>query len=158
MSTQPQEKKLIGRAEAIQFPELNQGVEMHARIDSGARTSAIWGEASVDANGDLEVNFFGSKVVSHIFSEYGRIVVATSTGHIDKRYTVKLLVTLKGKKIRATFTIANRKSQVYPVLIGRNILRGKFIVDVKLGKVLSAAEKKRIDSLQSHLSQEGNSI
>ena len=56
-----------------------------------------------------------------------------------------------GRRIRATFTIANRQTQVYPVLIGRNVLRGKFIIDVKLGKVLSLAEKKRIAILQSQI-------
>ena len=158
MSIKSQDKKLIGRAEAVRFPELDRDSMVHARIDSGARTSAIWGEAIVNASGNLDVNFFGDKKVSHTFTEYGRMAVATSTGHIDKRYTVKLLIVIKGKKIRATFTVANRKSQVYPVLIGRNVLRGKFIVDVKLGKALNAAEKKRIDSLQSKLTQEGSSI
>ena len=67
-----------------------------------------------------------------------------------------MLVVVKGKKIRATFTIANRASQVYPVLIGRNILRGKFVVDVKKGKKLASLERQRITQLQSTLQEEGD--
>lgn len=150
-------KILIGSAEKIHFPELDE-VTVHARIDSGARTSAIWGDAKVNTDGNLEVSFFGDIAKTYTFSEYGRLAVATSTGHIDKRFTVRLLVVMKGKRIRATFTIANRASQVYPVLIGRNVLRGKFIVDVKMGTTLKAAEKKRIDSLQSELSEERGAL
>lgn len=148
------EKIVIGRAENIRLPEIGE-VATHARIDSGARTSAIWGDASINADGNLEVTFFGDETNRHVFSEYGRIAVATSTGHIDKRYTIRLLVAIKGRRIRATFTIANRQTQVYPVLIGRNVLRGKFVVDVKLGKVLKSAEKKRIESLRAELGVEG---
>lgn len=149
-------KKMIGRAERIRFPELDEA-EVHARIDSGARTSAIWGNAHVNDDGKLEVNFFGNPAIRHTFSTFGRQAVATSTGHIDKRYTVRLLVVVKGKKIRATFTIANRETQVYPVLVGRNILRGKFIVDVKLGKALKSVERTRVAKLQSTLKDGDNS-
>jgi hypothetical protein len=148
------EKELIGRAEIVHFPELDWSEQVHARIDSGARTSSIWGEATVNDSGGLDVIFFGVNGVRHTFSEYGHAVVASSNGHVDKRFTVQLLVRIKSRKIRATFTIANRATQVYPVLIGRNVLRGKFIVDVKLGNVLKTAEKKRNTSLQSENNQE----
>lgn len=148
-----QTKKIIGSAEYIKFPEL-QDTKVHARVDSGARTSAIWGSASVNKDDQLEVVFFDDPTLRHTFTTYGRLAVATSTGHIDKRFTVRLLVVVKGKKIRATFTIANRASQVYPVLIGRNILRGKFIVDVKQGKKLKSLERQRIAQLQSTLQEE----
>ena len=150
-----QTKKIIGSAEQIRFPELKDA-KVHARVDSGARTSAVWGDASVNADGHLEVVFFGDSSHHHTFTTYGRIAVATSTGQIEKRFTVRMLAVVKGRKIRATFTIANRASQVYPVLIGRNILRGKFVVDVKKGKKLASLERQRITQLQSTLQEEGD--
>lgn len=147
------QKMIIGRAEQVKFPELDD-VKVHARIDSGARTSAIWGDAMVNQDGKLEVTFFGDSSKKYEYAEFDRQVVATSTGHIEKRYKIRLLIVLKGKKIRASFTIANRSSQVYPVLIGRNVLRGKFLVDVKVGKVLGKAEKRRIGKLQSLLEED----
>jgi hypothetical protein len=41
--------------------------------------------------------------------------------------------------------------QVYPVLIGRNVLRGKFIVDVKRGKPLIHQERLRSMRLRQRL-------
>lgn len=148
------QRTVIGRAETIRFPELMITQKIHARIDSGARTSAIWGDAKVNSDGALEVSFFGDASKVFTFTNFERQAVATSTGQIDKRYKVQLLVALKGRKIRAGFTIADRSSQVYPVLIGRNVLRGKFLVDVKIGKTLTKNEKKRIEDLQSLLEED----
>lgn len=147
------EKQLIGSAEIIGLPRIStKGV--HARIDSGARTSSVWGSARVGKNGHLFVAFFGESQ-KYEFEGYGQQVVASSTGHTEQRFTVKMPVLIKGRRILATFTIANRSSQVYPVLIGRNVLRGKFIVDVELGNRLKTKEKARIAELQSELQEEG---
>lgn len=149
--TEEKTKKVIGRAEVVKFPDLDDR-KVHARIDSGARTSAIWGTARVD-DGQLVVSFFGEDN-EYRFNDYGKQAVSSSNGHIDLRYTVKLTVVLAGRKVKATFTIANRQTQVYAVLIGRNVLRGKFIVDVKLGKVMKAEEKARISHLKSLVEKE----
>lgn len=147
----------IGRAEKITFPGIG-GVNTHARIDTGARTSAIWASHTKETEEGLEVIFFGEGSPEYTgdiytFNTYGNLVVANSSGHTETRYTVKLVVILNGRKIRATFTLANRSTQVYPVLIGRNVLRGKFIVDVKQGSALKHAERIRDRALQSKLDQ-----
>lgn len=147
------EKSLIGRAEKVTFPVFLD-TPIYARIDTGARTSTIWGSATVNQDDHLEVVFLGDKNLTHTFSDYGRRVVASSNGHTEARFTISLVVVLAGRKIRATFTIADRSSQVYPVLIGRNVLKGKYIVDVKIDHGLKEAEKERIDQLQSLLSKE----
>jgi hypothetical protein len=54
----------------------------------------------------------------------------------------------------ATFTLADRSSQVYPVLIGRATLRGKFIVDVQMGSPLREEEEKRSMELQKGVIEE----
>jgi hypothetical protein len=148
-------KKTIGRVEVVSFPEQDD-MTLHARIDTGARNCAIWGHAQLNTQNQLLVTFLGNKHGAYtgrqyVFDTFSQIVVASSTGHEDERYAVKLLVRIGGKKIRATFTIANRSSQVYPVLIGRNVLRGKFIVDVKHGPALAQEEERRIAALQAQL-------
>lgn len=142
------EKKIIGRVETISFPALSdQGV--HARIDTGAKTSAVWGEA-VEVDGVLRVIFKAFDTdVSHDFNTYDTVIVASSNGHLQQRYRVKMSVRLKGRRIFATFTIADRSQQVYPILIGRNVLRGKFVVDVHHGKILRDKEKVRSAQIQS---------
>ena len=59
---------------------------------------------------------------------------------------------IKKRRIRAHFTIANRRTQVYPVLIGRNVLYGKFVVDVAKGTPLIEAERQRSEALQNNRS------
>lgn len=143
----------IGRAENVTFRELEDAT-VPARIDSGARTSSIWGKAHVDeARGGLVVQFFGQSH-EYVFAAYERQVVASSTGHVDRRFKIRLSVKLKERKIRASFTIADRSSQVYPVLIGRNVLHGKFLVDVRLGEPRRDAENARIKELQRQIEEE----
>lgn len=155
MATPKSTPKIIGRAEILSFPELDiEGV--YARIDTGATTSAIWASHVEVVDDELHVTLFDDREDLHkspviIFDEFERIAVASSTGHVQHRFKVRLLVRLKGKKIRAQFTLADRSTQVYPVLIGRNVLRGKFVVDVKQGRTLSAAEKERSLLLQSSI-------
>jgi hypothetical protein len=149
----------IGRAEAVDFPELAVD-SVSARIDTGAKTSAIWASQAEERNGQLEVVFFDKQSSYYsgetvIFDEFDRTVVASSTGQLQTRYKVRLLVKIKGKKVRAWFTLADRSTQVYPVLVGRNILLGKFIVDVKRGKALRHEEQKRTESLRSVLNKNG---
>ncbi len=150
----------IGRAEEVSFPEL--GINsLHSRIDTGAQTSAIWVSHSEVVNGRLEVVFLGNGHDAYtgqkfFFDEYSRTVVASSNGQTEARFKVKLLMRVAGRKIRATFTLADRSTQVYPVLVGRNVLRGKFVVDVKSGKPLRGAEKERSVKLQTSLKESEN--
>jgi hypothetical protein len=150
-------KITIGRAEKVDFPELG-FYEVPTRIDTGAGTAAIWAESVKEAaDGGLDVVFFGPSSpfytgeARHIDS-FGQTEVRSSNGQTEVRYTIRTKVTLGGKKIRATFTLADRSTQLYPVLIGRNVLRGKFIVDVKLGTPL-AAEKEHNAALKAKYGQ-----
>lgn len=151
------DKSVIGRAEPISFPEI--GLDgLSARIDTGAKTSAVWASSVSVVDGKLHVVFLGEVHPAysgqvHIFEDYTSAIVASSNGYSEKRFKIKLLMSIAGRKIRATFTLADRSSQVYPVLVGRNALQGKFIVDVKKGKPLTAQERSRSQALQSRLKE-----
>lgn len=149
---QHKEKSTIGRAEKISFPTL--GFEdVYARIDTGASISAIGVQSAKVKDGQLEVIFFDTANPlftgkTHLFKSFGQTEVRSSNGQSEKRYTIQVQLKIGGRKVRATFTLADRSTQLYPVLIGRNVLRGKFIVDVKLGTPV-AAEKKRQEMLKA---------
>lgn len=156
-------KLIIGKVENIDFPMWNMK-DIPARIDSGAKTSSIWASnVSINADGLLSFTLFDS--VSEYYSgqiimatSYTKTVVASSTGQIQERYKVKMTVKLKSRKINASFTLADRSNQVYPILVGRNILHGKFLVDVTKGKPLKEKELQRTDDLRSKLDRnEGHS-
>lgn len=127
--------QIIGAISIIDLPELGFN-SIPARIDTGARTSAIWASEVKEIDGMLSFKLFDKQSKLYVnkiieVNNYDRRQVTNSTGHKEERYTVKLLIELEGRIIRGTFTLANRSAQTYPVLIGRNILRGKFIVNVK---------------------------
>ena len=147
----------IGRAENIYFPELVDGA-VSARIDTGARTSSIWGSAQITRDGRLAVTLFGEghehfKQKNYYFDEFDQTIVASSNGQREMRYKIKLLVRIGKRRIRAQFTIADRATQAYPVLIGRNILTNKFVVDVAQGQPDHAAERARTQELQEKKEQ-----
>ncbi|OYT41533.1 hypothetical protein B6U80_01170 [Candidatus Pacearchaeota archaeon ex4484_26] len=48
----------------------------------------------------------------------------------ERRKVIKVQVRIKNKKLKAFFSIANRKHLTYDILIGQNILKlGKFLID-----------------------------
>lgn len=159
--TEKKPKHTIGRSTTIDLPELGCRA-VPVRIDTGARTSAL-GAQSVTENpdGGLDVVFFvpGNPFytgkVKH-FTSFGQTEVRSSNGHTSLRYTIRTRVVLSGRTIRATFTLADRSTQLYPVLIGRNVLRGKFIVDVKLGTSIQS-ERQRNRALKIGQSQKEGS-
>jgi len=151
-------KVLVGRAEQVAFPELGFD-KVPARIDTGARTTSVWASDIKLEGGVLSFALFGKtsqfytgEVIST--KQYEEVVVASSTGATQQRYKVKLLIKLKGKKVRARVTLADRSAQVYPVLVGRNVLSGKFVVDVKQGQPLYHEERLRTQALRSTLARE----
>lgn len=141
-------KTFIGQTAEIILPEISLS-HLIARVDTGAKTSAIWVSAVTEVEGGLEVLFFGEGVPhfrpqTAIFKEYGDTLVTSSNGSSEARFKVKLTCRVAGRSIRAWFTLADRSTLTYPVLLGRNILRGKFIVDVSI-----ATAKLSIESVGS---------
>lgn len=146
------DKHVLGRAEYITFPEIDIH-DVPARIDTGAKTSAIWAsDIREESDGTLSFLLFGEtsphhRPERHIVEEYDKIVVQSTIGEAEERYKVQLLIELSGRRIRASFTLANRSRQVYPVLVGRNVLSGKFIVDVSIGE--AHVKKQTVDQPQT---------
>lgn len=139
-------KQMIGSTELVSFPGIDV-IDIPARIDTGAKTSALWATDIVEeSTGELSFYLFDEtsphhRPVRHAVKDYDRIIVKSTIGQAEERYKVRLLLRLDGRLIHASFTLANRSQQVYPVLIGRNVLKGKFIVDVELGQHVLEKQK-----------------
>lgn len=150
-------KTIIGRAEKVTFPTLG-GLTLHARIDTGARTSSVWATDVVESKEGLRVRFCSPdyEIYTHeaVFPHYDRVRVSSSMGDEQVRYKVKMPVILGGRRILASFTLADRSTQVYPVLMGRRTLLGKFIVDVEKGSPLLDQERRRSAELQKNITEE----
>lgn len=146
--------KHIGRSELVQFPEVcSQNIP--ARIDTGAAVSSLWASDISETEDGLSFVLFGKGSEYYtgekvLVADYNKRAVSSSMGQTQIRYQIKLKMLLRGKKIRASITLADRSAQVYPVLIGRNVVRNKFIVDVSKGaKVYSHKEKQKRSELDA---------
>lgn len=131
-------KKTIGRLETVDFPELGLfGIE--AKIDTGAYRSAIHardiyeGETSHGKTLSFKLLDEDHPQYSNrlcTVSSFSRVSVKSSTGVPEYRYKIKTTVVIKGNSYVTDFTLADRTAMRYPVLIGRKVLRNRFIVDV----------------------------
>jgi hypothetical protein len=149
---------IIGRAEQVELVDLRLK-NVPAKIDTGADTSAIWVSSAQEKEGELHCIFFGpgspyyTGETVKISRDYRLTRVANSFGHKELRYKVKLRIRVKGRLIHATFTLSDRSSKTYPILLGRRLLQGKFAVDVTQGKALGAIEKAKARQLKQELAK-----
>lgn len=140
--------KIIGSTAYIQVAGIK---KIPAKIDTGADSSSIWAsEISINSRGELEFCLFapasplytGERLTA---SDYKVQRVRNSTGDIHIRYRVALPAVIKGKKLRISFTLADRSRNNFPVLLGRKSLNKKFLVDVNQSAVKRPAPMDNTD-------------
>ncbi len=134
-----QSKDKIGRDDIADFPLF--GLEdVKIKTDSGAYTSTIHCSEIKELNGKLEVIFLepdekGYTGKSVTFNEFERKKVRSSSGEQQERYIIKGTITLFGKEHNTEFTLSSRDLMRYPVLLGRKLLSGNFIIDTSLSNL-----------------------
>lgn len=138
---------IIGRAEKIDLPA--QGLKkIPAKIDTGADVSSIWASNVKESEDGLTFclfdegsDFYTGELLTVAKDDYTVTRVANSFGVREIRYKIKLSVRVKGRLLNGTFTLSDRSSKTYPILLGRRLLKGKFLVNVAEGKPLATAER-----------------
>ena len=110
------------------------------KIDTGAYTSAIHCSQIIENNGTLKCIFnsathknFGKTEI--IFDTFWRTNVKSSNGFKENRYKVKSEIIFFSKTYKINLTLSTRDDMKFPVLIGRQFLKKKFLVDVDLENV-----------------------
>jgi len=128
----------IGRIDKIDLPGM--GLEnIDAKIDTGARTSAIHCHEiySSEKDGKKVVHFklldpshpdYNDK--EYFFEDFHEKRVKSSSGHVEDRFVIKTKIKIFNKVYTTEFTLTNRKEMTFPILLGRKLLKKRFIVDV----------------------------
>ncbi len=126
--------QVIGSTTTISIPA-GGIVDLPAKVDTGADSSSIWASDIKEKNGVLQFclldpssKHYSGKVITT--KDYTGVIVKNSFGASERRYRVTLSINLKGRRVRARFSLANRKVKSYPALIGKRLLHRRFIVDV----------------------------
>jgi ribosomal protein S6--L-glutamate ligase len=148
---------VIGRAEKIDLLDFAM-LNVPAKVDTGADNSAIWASSIEEKDEGLYFVLFSPDSPSYTgivqcFTkpDYTLTRVANSFGDKELRYKVKLRIRVKGRIVRATFTLSDRSEKTYPILLGRRLLHGKFLVDVTGGEPLQEAEEQKAVTLEKDL-------
>lgn len=142
-----QEKLVIGRREKVDFPELGLfGVT--AKIDTGAYSSALHCSDIKEKNGILYFTPLGSAHDEYTgkeqqLSDYTQKEIKNSFGEVEKRFIIKTVVKIGRKRIKAIISLTDRGKMRYPVLIGRKLLKNRFVVDVSGLDILSTKVIKK---------------
>jgi hypothetical protein len=148
----------IGAIDMIDLPELGWN-QVAVRVDTGAATSAIHcAHVKICKEGPTPYLQFhldtkkGAPKRSFISHDFKETLVRNTSGITEKRYVIKTQVIIFGRKIRTEFTLANRKKMNYPILLGRKLLKDRFIVDVSR-KNLSFQSQQNKNNNTSSLDQ-----
>lgn len=137
------EKMLVGEVEYVSFIET--GINLPARIDTGATTSSLGVKTLelFERDGDNWVKFSilnpaNGQVVELRSPVVRKTRIKNTIGRYDSRVVVSLQVKMGELEEQTEFTLAHRDKYKYPVLVGRSLLRGAVVVDVGQRFLLSS--------------------
>lgn len=145
-------KSIIGRYEVISFPDYLLP-DVPAKVDTGANYSSIHAEGiklvkkkGVEhlqftlMNGHDSYDFSRSIAVK----EFRSVQIENSFGHSEPRYVITLKCKLANKIFKTDFTLANRGTKTFPILLGRKLLDGRFIIDTSVNNISSKMLKGKL--------------
>jgi len=126
---------IVGAVEWAKVEPADLWVE--SRIDTGADTTSIHAEdiQLIEKDGKRYVNFVlidavtGSRYPQELRLRR-RVLIKQSDGPDQRRYVVRMWVTLGETRSRIDVNLTDRTNFEYPLLIGRNFLTDTLIVDV----------------------------
>ena len=134
------EKVLIGRVEWISLPDFK--IKHKSRIDTGAKTTSLHAVniEEVEQRGELFVKFqtldSEGKVVELVRKVGATQRVSNTSGFVTRRYVIKEKIKMGNIEREVLINLNDRSKMEYKFLIGRNVLLGRFIVDVARSHVL----------------------
>ena len=126
--------KILGRSDRVDLPELGL-TGIHAKIDTGAYTCSLHCSRAEVVDGKLEFILFDAEHpeftgMKFVFKKFGKREVKNSFGEAEQRFVIKTTVKIHNRVIRAEFSLSDRDKLRFPVLLGRKILRNRFLIDV----------------------------
>ncbi|WP_245826320.1 ATP-dependent zinc protease family protein [Spirosoma rigui] len=142
-------KQIIGMTDLVDFPDLGL-FDVQAKVDTGAFTSALHCKQVklVRVGPRTKLSFWlidktGEPARQFYSDDFSQRMIRNSFGVSEKRYVIKTRIVLFGRTIKTEFTLADRERLKNPVLLGRKLLRNRFIVDVSETNLSYQLKKSR---------------
>lgn len=130
---------IIGSVDKLDLPEFGL-LNIGSRIDTGAALCAIHCHhvQVTSINGSDYISFMlldpsHPEYQEKIFrtSHFIEKKVKSSFGDVQFRFAIETQIVAFGRTFEAEITLADRESMQYPLLIGRNLLRQGFLVNIR---------------------------
>ena len=145
--------QILGRYDRVDLPELGL-YNIHAKIDTGAYTCSLHCHHADVVDGKLEFilldeehpEFTGMKFV---FENFEKRNIKNSFGEVEKRFVIETSIKIFEEVITTQFSLSNRGSLKFPILIGRKILRDRYLIDVKKKNVSFKEKRKKRVALRT---------
>ena len=146
------ELQTIGRVDLIDLPDFDLE-NIPAKIDTGANRSALHcARVHVDDIDGVPTLFFHIQPQlpgeDREFStqDFFKKKIRSSNGVLQERFVIRTRIRLFGRLIRTTFSLTDRREMKFAILLGRRLLKDKFIVDVtkvNLSYLLKQSKKSK---------------
>jgi hypothetical protein len=127
---------IIGWRERLSLPDLGLR-SIKAKVDTGARTSALhiaWLE-EFQRDGRTWLRFAVDtarrKMPATICeaAAFDRRDVTDSGGHVTARWFIRTTIAIAALAFETEINLTNRGNMLFPMLLGRSAMRGRFVVD-----------------------------
>lgn len=128
---------VLGSEEWCAFPELRIPA-IKARVDSGAKTSSIhaYNIVPFDKDGQEWLTFeihplqYNKRLVTRCEAQIVDVrQVKNSSGIVERRYVIKTQLNIGGESWDVELTLANRDSMGFKMLLGREAMQNRILVD-----------------------------
>lgn len=133
----PQNKIILGSEEWCSFPEL--GIPaIKARVDSGAKTSALHAINIIPFTKEgvnwvkFDINPIQNNLKTVIHCEallIDKRIVKSSSGYREQRFVIQTKITIGNDSWPIEMTLTNRDSMGFRMLLGREAMSGRILVD-----------------------------
>jgi|JI10StandDraft_1071094.scaffolds.fasta_scaffold17026_4 hypothetical protein len=133
---------VAGWKEFVRLPKLKIG-PLVAKLDTGARTAALHAD---------EIHVSGRRVVFAIIDDGKKRVyraplvtqkrIKSSNGISEMRVVIRATLEIANQSFKAEITLTDRTDMDVPMLLGRNALKGRFLVDPARSFLLDRKSKR----------------
>lgn len=123
---------VIGWREWVALPDL--GVTVKAKVDTGARTSALHVADIAVAGDGVTFTVFPNQHDDLDATQASAPLldvreIRSSSGEVQQRYVIRTWARLHRRRWQIELTLASRDEMGFRMLLGRTAFRGRFLVD-----------------------------
>ena len=145
---------VVGRTEPVIFHNYDDGLQIPAKVDTGAYRSAIHCVDAVVVEEDGTKYLTGTLLKGHPCAitsgyrfktaDFEKTVVANSFGNKEERYEIVIRIKIGPLVFNTPTTLADRSKKLFPILLGRRSIRNRFLVDVSKANIDRAKLKNTL--------------